>query len=164
MPPVTQVTNYVIARIAEDKYSLSLLKLQKILYYIQAWHLVYFDGVPMFENDFQAWVHGPVCREVYDRFNINHRLYDNVTLSDIGDSPDVSEVTEQDIDFINAVLDVYAKYSGAQLEQLTHSERPWLEARGNLSPAAHCENIISRVTMRNHYSARVSKNHDSSSI
>lgn len=157
MPPVNQVTNYVIAHVAEDKHSLSLLKLQKLLYYIQAWHLVHFDGEPLFDNDFQAWVHGPVCREVYDRFSDSHRLYDSVTAADIGNNPDVSAITAQNVNFINAVLDVYAKYSGTQLEQLTHCERPWQEARGNLSPAAHCENIISRKTMREFYSARLSR-------
>jgi len=54
--------------INSKKYTnLSHLKLQKLLYYIQSWHLVFFDK-KLFDDDFQAWVHGPVSRKIYDTF------------------------------------------------------------------------------------------------
>lgn len=155
MATVEHVTNYIIARVVEDNHDLSLLKLQKLLYYVQAWYLVYNDGNPLFDNDFQAWVHGPVCREVYDRFNIKYRLYDSLSSEEIGDNLDVSGLSADELSFIDSVLDVYARYSGTQLEQLTHRELPWREARGNISPAARCENIISRSVMKDFYAKRL---------
>lgn len=155
MASVHTVTNYIISRVAEERRDLSLLKLQKLLYYVQAWYLVHHDGQALFDNDFQAWVHGPVCREVYDRFATKFRLYDCVGLSDIGENADVSELSEAETTFVNEVLEVYASFTGSQLEQLTHSEAPWIEARAGLSPTARCERVISRERMREYYAARI---------
>ena len=51
--------------ILETSGAMSHLKLQKLLYYMQALHLAYFDQ-PLVNDDFQAWLHGPVSRILYD--------------------------------------------------------------------------------------------------
>src|SRR5688572_6613441 len=63
--------------ILERGGAMSHLKLQKILYYIQALHLAYFDE-PIIEDDFQAWLHGPVSRKIYDQIKGHSKLYSEV--------------------------------------------------------------------------------------
>lgn len=152
MASVEAVTDYIISRVSEEARGLSILKLQKLLYYSQAWYLVYHDARPLFEEDFQAWIHGPVCRSVYDRFNQEYRLYDIVSLKDVQSPP---QLGEEETAFINEVLDVYAVLTGSQLESLTHQEEPWIAAREGLPLTARCENIISKQSMARYYGARV---------
>ena len=56
---------------------------------------------------------------------------------------------------MDQVLEIYGKYSDTQLGELTHRERPWIEARGSLSPQSRCATIISEKTMRETYSQRL---------
>lgn len=152
MVSVEEVTDYIISRLLEGERELSLLKLQKLLYYTQAWYLVHHHGNPLFREDFEAWVHGPVCRAVYNRFCDKYRLYDTVNLEDAAHTITLSC---DDLEFINEVLDVYAHYTGSQLEQLTHQERPWRETRGSIPLSARCDKIIPKDLMRTYYGARV---------
>ena len=47
--------------------SITHLKLQKLIYYSQAWSLA-LNGIALFEEDFEAWAHGPVIPEVYQEY------------------------------------------------------------------------------------------------
>ena len=115
-------------------------KLQKLLYYIDAWHLVYF-GEPLLEEDFQAWVHGPVIPELYK--HLKEHGFNNIEVID-DELDDANERIEKAFrkegiskgqqELIYAVLDKYGSLSAFQLELLTHNERPWLEARGDVAP------------------------------
>lgn len=141
---------------SEAGVGLNLLKLQKLVYYCQAWSLAFGRGV-LFDGKFQAWVHGPVSRELYDRFAATKYLYSDVTSADIRKEFDSNAIPSEDRQLIDAVLQVYAKFSGDQLEEMTHQEQPWLEARGGLQPHERCENTISEDTMKAHYSSRLPK-------
>ena len=78
MATINQISDYVIFRSkAEGDADLSALKHQKLLYYIQAWHLA-FNGTPAFEADFQAWIHGPVNREIYELYKDKKYLAERV--------------------------------------------------------------------------------------
>lgn len=146
------VVDFVIYRLISD--GLTHLKLQKILYYIEAWYQGIYK-TSIIENDFEAWVHGPVCREVFDRFKQNKGLYTLFSNSDI-------ELTEQQIEnyfsnypqqreHILEVLNIYGGYTGNQLEQLTHQEAPWINARSGI-PSNHVScNIISKKDMQDYY-------------
>lgn len=50
--------------ILEVKGTMSTMKLQKLCYYAQAWSLVW-DDKPLFDEEFEAWANGPVCRELF---------------------------------------------------------------------------------------------------
>lgn len=158
MATVQAVTNYVIMQVSEEERELSLLKLQKLLYYTQAWHLAHYS-TQLFPARFQAWVHGPVCREVYDRFRDAYSLYSGIPATEVPANfdPD-AEFTEQERELIDSVLDVYAGFTGSQLEQMTHQEDPWMEARRGVPPAARSENELNEETMRRFYSARIAHN------
>ena len=123
--------------------SITHLKLQKLLYYAQAWSLVLL-GKPMFYEKIQAWTHGPVVPEVYDEYSKYH--YSEIPQPD--ECPNLSKETE---DVLEQVMQIYGIYEAKYLERLTHQEKPWKEARGALPLEARCENTISLETMKNFY-------------
>lgn len=124
--------------------SITHLKLQKLIYYAQAWSLALRDK-PLFEEDFQAWAHGPVVRSVYDRFS------GSAWMALAAPEEDLAEFDEDTIYLLEDIFDSYGEMGAKQLEELTHSEEPWIEARGSLSPEARSENIISKVSMTRFY-------------
>jgi uncharacterized phage-associated protein len=124
------------------------LKLQKLVYYAQAWHLANF-GRPLFDDNFEAWAHGPANRALYAKY----RDYGWEALPpEKGTNPpdDVSA-------FLRSVFDTYGQYSAKKLEQMTHEEAPWMEARGDLPPEAASRAIMSNLSMRNYYGKRIGK-------
>lgn len=143
MISANQVADFFLAFAKEHGDYISQLKLQKMVYYADAWFLVN-NKVPLIEEDFEAWVHGPVVRSLYHRFK-EYRW--NPILEDV-DFPDIdSELEEHLVD----IYDVFGTFSGYELEQMTHDEQPWIEARGTCEPDEACETTISKDTMREFY-------------
>lgn len=155
MADIHDVTDYVICRLVDGGVHVNQLKLQKLLYYVQAWHLAH-QGRPLVQGRFQAWVHGPVNREIFDRFRGSKMLYSPMGREDVrqGFNSDVALRPEERA-FIDAVLEVYAPLSGDQLEALTHREDPWMTARGGRSPDERCEQEIDEGIMGAYYKARL---------
>jgi uncharacterized phage-associated protein len=150
MYSINDIADYIILKVkAEDKEaSLINLKLQKLLYYVQAWSYGIYKK-PLFDGEFQAWIHGPVNKAIYDRFNPRKNLYSEINVSDVINK-DVT-LDDNDAEFVDFVLENYLKYSGAELEKLSHSELPWRTARGSLAPNERCDNIISPELMKDYY-------------
>jgi uncharacterized phage-associated protein len=126
----------------EDVDCLSHLRLQKLLYYVQGWHLAAF-GRPLFAGQIEAWTHGPVVREVYPTF----RAYGWQAIPPT-EGADPSGLSQKEKAFIRSIWDVYKQYSATALRDMTHQEAPWLEARGSLAPNQRCENVISSDSLR----------------
>ena len=109
---------------------LTNLKLQKLLYYQQGYHLAAF-GTPLFSEDIEAWMYGPVVPVVYDVFS----KYGSSALPVVDVDMPLGE--EEEILF-NQVYDAYREFSAIGLMNLTHTERPWIEAtphdRGTVIP------------------------------
>lgn len=157
MHAINQIADFIIFRLtSEDVAGIPNLKLQKLLYYVQAWHLAFYQK-PLFDGKFQAWIHGPVNREIYDRFKENKLLYSTVDCDDLLDRNINETIDEKTQEHINNILESYARFSGTELEIMTHREDPWLEARKGFSPMERCENEISEQTMKSYYSNRLSK-------
>jgi len=155
MAKITDVSDYIIFRLNSDGESdLNTLKLQKLLYYVQAWHLAFYR-TPMFEGTFQAWVHGPVNRTIYDLYKDQKFMFSAITKNDIISSDFEKNLTKKEKLHINSVLDVYAKYTPTQLEYLTHREDPWIEARNGVPQYQRSENVINEMTMKKYYKARL---------
>src|SRR5579871_6332042 len=100
---ITRCADYIIYKTAEDGRALNLLKLQKLAYYVQAWHLA-INRAPLFAGSFEAWVHGPVNRELYDRFRDSHELYGAVTIEDVTPGFKPKMIDAADREFIDSVL------------------------------------------------------------
>ena len=127
-----------------------MLKLQKLLFYVQAWHLALGAGV-LFVGGFQAWVHGPANREDYDRFKDTHLMFSPLGFRDIRQSFKDENLSEGARKHIDEVLEAYGEFSGVQLEKMTHDELPWIEARGSLLSHERCEAVIKESTMESFY-------------
>jgi len=128
--------------------SITHLKLQKLLYYVEAWFLANFDR-QLFAENVQAWTHGPVYRSVYDKYNGSN--WDALPKER---SVSLGAKLEP---FVKAVYGEYGQFSAKKLEDLTHLEDPWKLARYNLPPEARCEDAIDKLIIRNYYAARLGK-------
>lgn len=148
--------DWIIVATSDDARPLSMLKLQKLAYYAQAWHLA-IHGVRLFEpGQFEAWVHGPASRPLFDRFRAEKARFSALTLGDLRPGFDVSSVDESSRSHLEEVLDAYAGLSGLQLETLSQSEDPWIAARGGLAFSAACATPIDDDLIRRFYAARLS--------
>lgn len=141
MAKVYDVAKYIL----EHKGSMSTMKLQKLTYYCQAWSLAW-DGVPLFDEDFEAWANGPVCPELYNchrgMFLVDEKLFDN---------QEDYEFTPTAIETIDIVLSDYGDDAPHELSELTHKERPWKETRGSLPPGAASNRVIEKGLMEEYY-------------
>ncbi|MFT4073223.1 MAG: DUF4065 domain-containing protein [Dysgonamonadaceae bacterium] len=153
MYSINDIADYIILKVkAEDGFaSLINLKLQKLLYYIQAWSYG-INNQPLFDGEFQAWIHGPVNKAIYDRFNATKYLYSEIDLSDVINNNVTLDNT--DAEFVDFILENYLKYSGAELEKLSHSELPWKNTRDSLGPNDRCEKKISPQLMTEYYAKK----------
>jgi uncharacterized phage-associated protein len=139
----------VAAAILERGGPMSTMKLQKLAYYCQAWHLVW-DEEPLFKSRIEAWANGPVCRDLYDA----HRGRFTVSTWQ-GDS---SNLTADENETIAVIVESYGRMDGRELSQLSHRERPWRTARGDLPTGARSNNLIDLDEMADYYGSLETSN------
>ena len=139
-PTVHDVAAYILNKLG----TMTAMKLQKLVYYCQAWSLVW-DERPMFTEPIEAWSNGPVVRSLYDR----HRGKFNVTKWD-GDPKRLDKDQRETID---AVLKFYGNKSSQWLSDLTHQERPWAEARWGIPLGERGNKQITHAAMMEYYSS-----------
>jgi uncharacterized phage-associated protein len=140
---VHDVAAYILSR----RSPVTAMKLQKLVYYSQAWSLVW-DEAPLFEEEIEAWANGPVVRELYER----HRGMFKVYNWEYGD-PD--ELTRSEKETVDRVLGYYGEMSSQQLSNLTHQEKPWRAARKGLGADERGDRVISLASIDEYYSGLV---------
>jgi uncharacterized phage-associated protein len=156
MVPIRDITDYILKQMEGAKYPVNPLKMQKLLYYAQAWHLA-FHRKPLFEGAFQAWVHGPVNYEVFNRFRGSYGMYDPIGLKEIRADFSIDGIPFEARMHVDSVLEAYGKFSAVELESLTHREEPWIAARQGLPEFAMCSSNIDESLMGSFYRRRLSK-------
>lgn len=119
MATVKDVAEYIL----EQRGPMSAMKLQKLCYYSQAWHLVW-EEQPLFDAQIQAWANGPVVVELYR----SHRGRLTLRAGDIKGG-DTANLTSDERGSVDGVLDFYGELHAHQLSELTHREAPWRDAR-----------------------------------
>lgn len=134
----------VAAYVLRKQGRMSTWKLQKLVYYSQAWALVW-DGEPIFKAHIEAWANGPVVPELYKK----HRGQFSVDSWE-GDPRRLSEDHRATIDI---VLAEYGRLTGRQLSLLTHAERPWKEARRGLKPTQPGSQTVALESIQAYYEA-----------
>lgn len=134
----------VAAFILHHQGEMTAMKLQKLVYYSQAWSLVW-DEVPLFEEPIEAWANGPVVRALYNRHQGQFKVN-----SWQGDPSRLSEMQQETI---LKVLEFYGGMSSQALSDLTHSEKPWQRARANLGPTDRGSRVIRHADMFEYYSS-----------
>jgi uncharacterized phage-associated protein len=139
-----RVTDFLLVESRERGEVLTNLKLQKLIYYAQAWYLA-LRSAPIFDEDMQAWVHGPVLPSQYHRFS--HFKWQPI-VAEIG-HPEIGDADVQSHLF--EIIEVFGTETAVDLERMTHQEAPWIEARNGLARDAICTNVISKDSMRDYY-------------
>lgn len=129
--------------------SITHLKLQKLVYYAQAWSLAFLDK-PMFDEDIQAWAHGPVAPSVYRAF-----AGEGWNALDVPDRSLEGCFDEDQGALLMEVADVYGNLSAKQLENVTHAESPWRDARGNIPDEAPSKAVLLKERMKEYYQGRM---------
>jgi uncharacterized phage-associated protein len=116
---VFDISNKILAKPNESDYDdlISNMKLQKLLYYQQGYHLAYFDS-PLFDEDVEAWWYGPVVPVVYDK-------YKHLGKDVIKYTGETVLLTDEEERLFDKVYGVYGQYSALGLSDLTHGEKPW---------------------------------------
>lgn len=149
MTPTTAsaIADYFIYIANETGSYISNLKLQKLVYYAQAWHLAVYNA-PLFDEDFEAWVHGPVIPALYYEYK------------QFGWKPILKEVERPSFsqelqELLDEVTDEYFACDAFELEQMTHQEDPWIEARKSLPKDEASNVIISKQLMGDYYRQRL---------
>ena len=135
----------VVAYILKQSHPLTTMKLQKLVYYCQAWSLVW-DENPLFIEDIEAWANGPVIRDLF-YFHQGIYLIDNIQIG----NPDI--LSKEHIETINAVLDYYGDKSPQWLIDLTHMESPWRTARKRIPATTRGHKIIPLDLIADYYSS-----------
>jgi Uncharacterized phage-associated protein len=149
MPRVSvfNVANYFLSLTDYDSERIiTHLKLQKLCYYAKAWHLA-FTGRCLFPQQFQAWVHGPVCVALWHQYK--QYSYGPIPKPD---TFDISAFKKEELETLEAVWEAYGQFDAKYLEDLTHQEDPWITARKGCFPGESCSNEISPDSMKAYYS------------
>ena len=144
-----EISDWILSKIdTEAGDTISPLKLQKLLYYCQAWHLTIFDERLIDEN-VEAWAHGPVFSSQYTRFAYIPR---NEQIKPKTINLSIPQFNDKSKELLEEVLRTYGEHSASYLENLTHSETPWRTARGGLQPYERSNNVIEDKVMIDFYS------------
>lgn len=131
---------YLLKLAQERGEAVNNLKLQRLLYYAQAWHLGLF-GAPLFPEKFEAWMTGPLIPELYWRFKPHG-------IRPIAEPASVPELPCVAAEFLKTIADDYLAIDEYHLDEMTTSEAPWLAARAGLDRGDPSQNEISEDEMR----------------
>lgn len=128
-------------------FSVSAMKLQKLVYYSRAWSLVW-DEAELFQEEIQAWANGPVVPVLYwehqGQFTVDAAMFECKA---------EGELTDDQRETIDAVLEYYAEHSPQWLSDQTHREDPWVHARRDVAPLARSSEVITTASMAEYYSS-----------
>lgn len=121
----TYIANFYIdmARYDENE-TITNLRVNKLLYYAQAWSLVQ-NKEPLFDDDFEAWDYGPVVPSVYQKYRCFKK--DNIDVLDSDYS--VDGLSENDLRVLLASYNYFNQFSTTSLVNATHEkDSPWFDA------------------------------------
>lgn len=134
----------VAAFILQQQGEMTAMKLQKLVYYSQAWSLVW-DEQPLFVEEIEAWANGPVVRSLYAQHKGDFRVKEW--------NGDIRKLSENQRDTILKVLEFYGPMPAQVLSDLTHNEEPWIKARTGLAIGERGSRVISHADMVEYYSS-----------
>ena len=142
------VASYLIFLASEEnqekeREGITNLKLQKVLYFAQAYYLAKL-GKPLFAEKLEAWDYGPVVPEVYRKFK--HNKSKPIIIEE-----DKSTLAEEDKEALKKVWDTFGGYSASRLVDIVHAHTPWKEAN------ASADKVISNKAIKDYYTPLLNK-------
>ncbi|WP_282709330.1 type II toxin-antitoxin system antitoxin SocA domain-containing protein [Ligilactobacillus sp. Marseille-Q7487] len=139
----------VIGYLFDKLEEITPLMLQKMLYFTQAFYLARYDE-QFFKEDCEAWVHGPVYREVYDIFKeFSYNPIESPVF--IMFSQQKEKLTLQQKELIDCLVGTFGIYGAKILESITHVEEPWMKAREGYHDNSRATEIITKENIKNYY-------------
>lgn len=154
--PAVVVADLIRLYLARHSQTATNLKLQKLLYYSQGW-FVAITGDALFEDNIEAWVHGPVVPPVFRRF----RDYRWNFLPAIDWTPELKEASHFSVNaytvgaHIDQVVRLYGGFAGPDLETMTHRETPWIIARKGLAADTPSNAVISIQSLKDYFNPQL---------
>lgn len=133
----------VAAAVMDRIHETTAMKLEKLVYYCQCWHLAR-HGVPMFDESIEAWREGPVVPALYQK----HKGQREITSWPSGRAANLTVEEDKTVDW---VVEKYNTFSAIELSRMTHFELPWRLARGDLPESASSTTPIRLDVMKNFY-------------
>jgi len=147
----------VISYVFHTMQEVTPLTLQKLLYYIQGFSYA-LCGHEMFSEDCEAWVHGPVYHKVYDMFrDFRYSPIDDARFSILKEKE--ATLSDQEKQVIDLVLSTFGMYGGKVLEEITHNEDPWRDARKGYDVMEHGNDIVSKASIKSYFD-KVNREYD----
>lgn len=140
------VAKYFIFKAHQEDKAITSKKLQKLVYYAQAWHFVFLN-VLLFNDPIEAWVHGPAIRKLYGIYKKHG--FDSITEA-VSES-EIKQIPQVQMEILDQIWATYGNYDAEYLEILTHSETPWIKAREGLEQSQNSSNVILPDEMKNYY-------------
>lgn len=135
------VAKYIIWFCKENGHSISNLKLQKLLYFVQAQFLIT-TGEPAFPEEIEAWDFGPVVPEVYQYF----KMWGSSELPAILARNAKAKIYIRDQEIMDEILEECAQYSASFLVDITHNQDPWYD-----SYEKYCNNVITKESIKEYF-------------
>lgn len=146
MTDIFEVSNYFLSVLP-----MTHKKLQKMCYYAYAWYYTLY-GKRLFDNGrFEAWIHGPVNRELYLK-------YKDYGWKEISQGDITNSICEDIKEFLDTIIDTFGVYSANELENMTHAEKPWKKAREGYAPDQICEVKIDDNIIKEYYASLMQEN------
>ncbi len=136
----------IAAFMLKEKSPITTMKLQKLLYYCQAWSLVW-DGKPLFKEPIEAWANGPVVRKLYDIHKGKYEIEFSF-MQEYGNPDNLADFQKETV---KAVLHYYGNKSPQWLIDITHMENPWREARNGLADRERGHEEIHLASLAEYY-------------
>lgn len=140
---------YIVQEVAKwflSKDSMTQKRLQKLLYYTQAWSYA-LRNEAFIETSFEAWIHGPVSVDLRNALGRTGLML--IPSEMFGECKNIT--APDDLDFLQMVWNTYGALTANALEVLTHRETPWKNARIGCKPMDHCTKKISIDDMKEYY-------------
>lgn len=139
------VADYFIYQANQTGSFINNSKLQKLVYYAQAWHLALYSTA-LFNEEFEAWVHGPVIPKL-------HQHYKSFGWHPILQEIEKPFLNQNTINFLDEIVQAYFCYDSLELERMVHLEEPWIKARAKASVPidSPCYEIITKESIKDYY-------------
>lgn len=121
MYPALDIAAYFLERAREEKKTLTPMQIQKLVYFAHGWHLA-IEGMPLLDEQVEAWQYGPVIPSLYHEFkHCGARPIEYIPIRQFDPADGLKSILDR-------VWEVYGGFTGSQLSAMTHKQgSPWFQ-------------------------------------
>lgn len=139
---IDEVAQYLLVKCVE----ITPLALQKLLYYSQAFSMA-INNKELFDEDCEAWVHGPVYKDIYEKY----RGFGYNPIEEEFDNQKFEHLSEEEKDLLDSISNNFGCYSGKVLEKMTHNELPWKNQRRGLGNEESSNRVVTKEEINEYF-------------